>query len=70
MNKANSAREGMMLLAEKAPHVYYMHGSRIKTMLQERVGTLFSAQGHQAALLRHRDHGDAGSARAADVRLR
>ena len=39
MNKANTVREGMMLLAEKAPHVYYMSGTRIKTMLAERVGS-------------------------------
>ena len=59
LNKANSTREGMALLAEKvrtrrcrrrshatlsvhaphsrsqAPHVYYMNGSRIKSMLAE-----------------------------------
>lgn len=39
LNKSNTTREGMALLAEKAPHIYYMHGSKIKPMLIERVGT-------------------------------
>ena len=39
LNKAHSTRDGMGLLAESAPHIFYMHGSRIKPMLMERVGT-------------------------------
>ena len=39
LNKANSTSEGMALLAEKAPHIFYLNGSRIKPMLAERVGT-------------------------------
>jgi hypothetical protein len=39
LNQSNNVREGMMLLAEKAPHVYYMHGARIENMLGKRVGT-------------------------------
>lgn len=38
LNKANSVREGMMLLADMVPHVYYTRGSAIKQMLAERVG--------------------------------
>ena len=38
LNKANGVREGMLLLADKAPHVYYLNGARIKGMLAERVG--------------------------------
>ena len=39
LSKANSTTEGMALLAEKAPHIYFLNGSRIKPMLTERVGT-------------------------------
>lgn len=39
LNKANSTSEGMALLAEKAPHVYYMNVARIKPMLAAKVGT-------------------------------
>ena len=39
LNKANTVREGMMLLAEQAPQIYYMHGTRIESMLGKRVGT-------------------------------
>lgn len=38
LNRASSVREGMSLLSEKVPHIYYLHGSRIKPMLAERVG--------------------------------
>jgi hypothetical protein len=38
LNKATDVREGMELLAESAPHIYYLHGTRIKPMLTERVG--------------------------------
>ena len=33
LNKASNVNEGMQTLAEKVPHVYYLHGSRIKPML-------------------------------------
>ena len=39
LNKANSVREGMMLLSEMVPHVYYQKGAAIKSMLAERIGT-------------------------------
>ena len=39
LNKATSVREGMELLAEKAPHIYYSQGTRIEPMLAKRVGT-------------------------------
>lgn len=38
LNKVHGVGEGMMLLAEKAPHIYYLNGSRIKGMLTERIG--------------------------------
>ena len=39
LNKASSTRQGMELLAERAPQIYYLHGSKIEPMLQKRVGT-------------------------------
>ena len=55
LNKCNNMREGMALLAEKAPHIYYLNGSRIKPMLAERVGVpepkLFSPSDFNRPLL-------------------
>ena len=39
LNKASSVREGMELLAEKAPKIYYLHGSKIEPMLAKKIGT-------------------------------
>lgn len=38
LNKASTTREGMELLMERAPHIYYLSGSRIEPMLAKRVG--------------------------------
>ena len=38
LNHTNSVREGMLLLSEKAPHIYYTQGPRIQGMLQQRIG--------------------------------
>ena len=38
LNTANTVQEGMELLAEKAPQIYYMHGSKVEPMLMKRVG--------------------------------
>ena len=38
-NKCTTVGDGMGRLAEHFPHIYYMSGSRIKSMLAERVGT-------------------------------
>ena len=39
LNKCNTVREGMELLAEKAPQIYYMHGERVEANLMKRIGT-------------------------------
>ena len=39
LNKCMAVRDGMSRLAEQFPHIYYMSGCRIKSMLAERVGT-------------------------------
>ena len=39
LNRANTVKEGMLLLAERVPHIYYAKGTTIKQMLSERVGT-------------------------------
>ena len=38
LNKVSSSREGMELLMERAPHIYYLNGRRIETMLTKRIG--------------------------------
>ena len=38
LNKVSTVREGMELLAEKAPKIYYLHGSKIEPMLTKKIG--------------------------------
>ena len=38
LNKVTNAQDGMMWLADKYAHIYYLHGSRIEPMLVKRIG--------------------------------
>ena len=47
LNGVHSVREGMQMLAEQHPHMFYLHGARIAPMLQQRV----AATGRQLSSL-------------------